>query len=468
MAEELVLTGVSYEMLVNDDTATTISVPDAEEEREPSFLPDDFQYIPNRDLVLKQTPLFDHLVNSNIRNPMTSSDDVDLPSFKDILLDLLSSKHSWCNALQEQHKIAHINKNYIANLITENSQVISNHVRNGTLTREISAHTASVGNTAIEYSLKHLEYLKFLSKFIEKNRELLTIHEGDADEPFDIFQVCLPVWFNGSGEERHIIRWTSLYKVLTELLFTESDKASPTIPSPHKFSCTRYISSIFRNGTIANRTPPQYTRGSLKNIINRIRSRITINRSNTRPRRAIFLRNTTGTQYATIGKTRYTLSVILRWIELTHTFLFRDQISHSIMYYFYRNIRVAPIRTISAAMEKRYINANLRTLTKDTMPDEEDDPVLLVPFEENQEVYKMRCCKKDLSMGTILGIIQSGRTPVCPMCRARLFTDNQESPIDPTYREPEVVEINEDVPVYVSNPRIPPSSYARHPITRES
>ena len=460
---------VAQNEIADDDTATTISIRDAGEEQEPSFLPHDFSYIPNRDLVLGKNLLFTHLVDSTIRNPMTHSDDVELPSFENIILDLLSSKHSWCDAIQKQKIIMNMNKNHIADLITANSQVLSDHIRNCTLTYEISTQRTRIANTIIDYSRNHIEYLNFLSEFTEENRELLTIHDGDADEPFDIFQVCLPVWFRRS-DGSDFISWISLYKVLTEILFTEDDKASPTLPPPETFSCTRYLSRVFRNGVIANRTPTQYSQGSisLPYMINRIRNSITVGSSN-----AIFLKQDIGIQYTPeIGKTRYTLSVILRWIEVTHHLLFRGQISHSILYHFYRNIHVLPRRilSLSTVMEKRYINANIRTLTNDTMPDEEVDPVLLVPFEEGQKVYKMRCCRKDLSMGAILGIIRSGRTPVCPMCRGGLFTKNQEqeSPIDPTYTEPEVTEVNDDPPLYVSNPRIPPCSYTYHPITLES
>lgn len=450
---------------INDDIATTISVQDVYEERDPSFLPTDFGYIPERDLLMTTKLLFEHLANIKVRNPMALSRDVDLPSFKDILLDLLSSKHSWCDAIEKQKMIAGRNKNYLADLVNIRSRMIANHIRHDTLTEDISRNENDVPPRTYRVAMANTRHMRFLSRFTEENSELLEIHEGDADEPFDIFQVKLPVWFNSPGGGLHI-RWVSLYTVLTSILFNDHDKAQPTLPPQESFSCTHYFAKLFSNNTIANRTPTQHFQfsHSLPNIMHRIRSHVKFGTSH---QNGIFLRETMVTQYRTIGKARYTLSVILRWIELTHASLFRDQISHSIMYHFYRNVHIVPTMIRSGGTEKRYVNASLRTLTQENMPDEDDDPVLLIPFEEGQQVYKMNCCKKDLSMGAILGIIQSGRTLMCPMCRARLFTTNDECPIDPTYVPPVITQVVDNYHSYMVNPRIPPELYAQNPITLE-
>ena len=53
---------------------------------------------------------------------------------------------------------------------------------------------------------------------------------------------------------------------------------------------------------------------------------------------------------------------------------------------------------------------------------EDVDPVTLEPFESGQQVFVMSCCRNKFVSESILGILQSGRTPKCPMCRASLFT----------------------------------------------
>lgn len=440
-------------------------------EPSPSFLQSDFHYVPTRDLRLQSVSLFEHLTDINLRNPMTSTSDVESPSFKDIILDLLSSKHSWYDAISKQKMITTSNIEYLATLTEINSRKLSDYIRIGTLTDEIHLRFNDCIQTICRKSLSETNHLKTIKRFIEENSDILTIREGDADEPLDIFQVRLPVWFrNSSGTE--YIKWISLYTVLTEILFNESNKASPSIPSLDSFSCTHYLMKLFNSSTITNHTRTTHivgSRTSLQSILLNVQSKIKMGRHPIEPSLdyGIYLRNRRGNQYSGIGKTRYTLSVILRWIDLTHKLLFRDQISHSIAYHFYRNIRTVPITILTGGTEKRYVNALLRTITKDTMPDEEDDPVLLVPFEEGQDVYKMRCCRKDIMKDTILGIIQSGRTPKCPMCRSRLFTTDQKCPIDPTYTEPEEIQIVENSPSYVTNPIIPSSSYMRNPLGLE-
>lgn len=57
----------------------------------------------------------------------------------------------------------------------------------------------------------------------------------------------------------------------------------------------------------------------------------------------------------------------------------------------------------------------------DISPDDVD-PVTLEPFVSGQQVFVMSCCRNKFVSESILGILQSGRTPKCPMCRASLFT----------------------------------------------
>lgn len=482
--DELRAVGIDVPNTVDEDETageilsdvTTLSIHDAQEERD-TFLPHDFDYVPSRDLTFDSQNLFTYLIEANVLNPMSSSTNVDLPSFKHIFLDLLSSKHSWCDAIEKQKMISIRNKDYLINLNKSHLKDIYSHIRNPDMIMNQDL-IAKIKKTYVTANA-HLHHFKFLTKFIEKNHDLLEIHEGDADEPFDIFQVKLPLWYINADRGDYYTKWVSLYKILTDsTIFNENNKASPTLPYLDKFSCTRYLRKIFDNSTIARNTflgdqpdRSRHTNLSSHNIPH-IRSCIAVGTNencykNWLSDEGIYLGTRGITNYTEIGKTRYTLSLILRWTELTHKFLFQDQISHSILYHFYRNIRTAPRRYLSKT-PKRYINANIRTLAKDSMPDEKDDPVLLITFKEGQDVYKMKCCHKDLSMEGILGIIQSGRTPMCPMCRAPLFTADEKCATDPTYKEPEMIEIPPDqLPSYILNPIIPPSSYARNLLTLE-
>lgn len=50
-----------------------------------------------------------------------------------------------------------------------------------------------------------------------------------------------------------------------------------------------------------------------------------------------------------------------------------------------------------------------------------EDPVLYIPFEVGSTVHRMLCCGNHFCEDTISGIIRSGRSPKCPMCRSPLF-----------------------------------------------
>lgn len=68
------------------------------------------------------------------------------------------------------------------------------------------------------------------------------------------------------------------------------------------------------------------------------------------------------------------------------------------------------------------------------------DPVLYTPFVAGNTVYKMHCCNNYLAKETIDGIIRSGRTPKCPMCRGPLLITRE----DDTTNEAEVFDLGLD------------------------
>lgn len=63
----------------------------------------------------------------------------------------------------------------------------------------------------------------------------------------------------------------------------------------------------------------------------------------------------------------------------------------------------------------------IKTILLDVEKDDVD-PITLEPFESGSEVLVMSCCRNKLCKESVIGILNSGRTPKCPMCRAPMFT----------------------------------------------
>ena len=433
----------------------TISIVSAQDDSDPSFFSTPIGYVPSRDLKMERHLMFDHIGRHCIRNPITCSDDAETPSIYDILLDHLKSKNAWNEAIQVQMRIYNQNK---AHLMKKYDQ-IRTRFQQALIVNQMNEFTTfnEEQSSIYEKSLLTIRESTFLNEFYTHNRDILVQeHESDADEPFNIFHIKLPVWCYNGNQREHIVKWTSLEYVLRVYI---SDSVNPQIPGSD-FCPIRYIRKIFNNRVISQRMNTQRRdrrSHSLQHIINCIRNKVKIvNRNHII---GIYVRdNTSQHQHYQIGKIRYTLGMILRWLELTHFCVFRDQVSHSILHSFYRNIHTMPVRMIPqiAVHTQNYIHAHVRTLTSENMPEEPEDPVLYIPFEIGMNVYKMACCRKDICSDSIIGILRSGRTPMCPMCRASLITIDSSFPRNPTIaqEDDDVLEYMPEEPMYMRSPLI--------------
>lgn len=63
----------------------------------------------------------------------------------------------------------------------------------------------------------------------------------------------------------------------------------------------------------------------------------------------------------------------------------------------------------------------VKTILHDVEKDDMD-PITLEPFESGSEVFVMSCCRNKLCKESVQGILNSGRTPKCPLCRTSMFT----------------------------------------------
>jgi hypothetical protein len=435
-------------------TADTVSIESAREDPDPSFFSEPIEHVPSRDLQMRTDLMFDHIVQNCIHNPITHSEDPDHPSLQDILLDHLKSRNAWHEAIQVQMRILHQNKAHIIKIMSEENT----RFQYALINNEMGDILALDGTRPRMNNLarKMIQDSAFLNEFYIQNRSILVpVHESDADEPFNLFRVKLPVWCIGD-QGSSITKWTSLEDVLRVFV---RESVNPRVPDGD-FCPIRYLRRIFSNRVIYERMSTQRRDfHCFQNIMNRIRSKVKARSDNHTYSIGVFVRDTGRVQHSQMGKVRYTLGVILRWLELTHYFIFRDQVSHSILHSFYRNIHTRPIRihTNTIAPAHKYLRAHIRTLTSENMPEDPDDPVLYIPFEVGMSVYKMGCCRKDICSDSIMGILRSGRTPVCPMCRAPLPTDDPSFARNPAIQDEDDdrIEIIPDEPLYMRTPLIP-------------
>jgi hypothetical protein len=435
--------------------AETISVVSAEQEPDPSFFPTPIGHVASRDLNMEGHLMFDHLIQCCIHNPMTHSEDAEHPSLRDILLDHLKSRNAWNEAFQVQMRIMKQNKLHLREIYSE---LHSRYIR-ALDTNEMNMYTSfdRARSGILEQTRSVVKDSVFLNEFYDNNRGVLVReHESDADEPFNLFRVKLPVWCV-SGREGLNREWHSLEHVLRVFV---RESVNPRVPDGD-FCPMRYIRRIFSNRVISERTPTQRREyNDFRDVMNHIRSKVKVRNLN--DTMGIFVRGVNRSQHTPMGKIRYTLGMILRWLELTHFCVFRDQVSHSILYSFYRNIHTIPVRMTPpiAVRNQNYIHAHVRTLTSENMPEESDDPVLYIPFEVGMNVYKMGCCRKDICSDSIIGILRSGRTPKCPMCRTDLLTSDSSFAPNPTLEsilppDDGIIEIIPRTGLYLHNPLIP-------------
>lgn len=126
-----------------------------------------------------------------------------------------------------------------------------------------------------------------------------------------------------------------------------------------------------------------------------------------------------------LGKSRFRIAVLLAAIDSTATTVF-DVIS-AVQYLNW-------VGSIGAAIEATIgprepppepplppINGEMVVLLDHAEDPDDIDPVMLSPFKAGDVVYRMNCCGNRLLETSIRGILASGRTPKCPMCRGALL-----------------------------------------------
>lgn len=201
-----------------------------------------------------------------------------------------------------------------------------------------------------------VEYRNLLHEFLRQNHHTFGLH----DTPFNIFQMKLPIL-------THTIQWVSLDTLIHIPedfcdLFHHLDSIEHILTHPD----LPFLSGC----SIIFPTPP-----------------------------------------TDLTETEFVLAMGLRWIELTHSLLFRDRIAQFIC-----------DRLNSQLIIYKRFNGIRRILDSTNMPEHTDDPVSYLPFTNGMTVYRMNCCGRDISHDTLLQIIRLSQTHKCPMCRTSLFT----------------------------------------------
>lgn len=415
------------------------------------FVGSEVDYVANRDVRLNKSFLFEPLWTvKGIKNPINKSSEY--TSICDIVIDILSSSKSWANAIKKQAYFMQKNNVYLKSRLETSIKDLDT----SDTTSMFVIHRNRIDKTIAHMGGSRLQ-LQRIGDFSNHNRDYI-LNDG-PDMPFNIFHIKLPVYFGTRGSE--YIEWISLQDALLEHVFTSSDKAVPNVMGPIH-DPIKLIKKIFDQHIIKTVKTSSGTM-SIQHILHVMSNRCPLIMSRNTYKDGIrLIIPHTSRQYSNFGKARYTFGLMMHWIQMCHQYLFTDQISHSFRYYFYRNIVFA-----RPSVPIRRIWANLRTLTEDNMPEDPEDPILYTLFEPGLNVYKMRCCGKDISEDAIKGIIQSGRTPCCPMCRGKFIEmDDASCPPDPTIELP-AVDDSEYVPYPVLKQELlmEADHYATDPIT---
>lgn len=373
-------------------------------------------------------------IGNTLKNPMYQSNDTH-KSICDIFISMISSTKVWVNAINKQKDFMENTREYYNSYLTGCQEEITHVTHMSQFT-----HYRNEMNRALSYIGGTIRQLDIIRQFLHYNEEYLTI--DGPDRPFNIFHIKLPAYIDG------LTQWVSLQEALMDHIFTERDRPIPNVMGPID-DPIRLVKKMFGQKIIRT-METKYSHMSLIHVLRIITDRIKFNTSEVGDvylkLRVPYARY----QYSCMGKARYTFAVVLHWVNLIHQYLFTDQIAHMFVYNLYQNIKFAPVEASNVTR----IWANLRTLTCENMPDDPDDPILYTPFEPGQIVYKMRCCGKDISEEAIKGILRSGRTPCCPMCRGKMIEfDDTTCPPDPT--------------VDVTSETVGDMDYVPHPIIRQ-
>jgi hypothetical protein len=125
--------------------------------------------------------------------------------------------------------------------------------------------------------------------------------------------------------------------------------------------------------------------------------------------------------HASGGRKRYCFGVLLAALDSVATQLFMSEHEYTAWTSRIKDELVvfAP-RAPRASPPPTPVNAVQIIMTEDSTEDDVD-PITLEPFKEGDIVFKMMCCRNNILKTSIEGILRSGRTPKCPLCRT-IFT----------------------------------------------
>ena len=126
-----------------------------------------------------------------------------------------------------------------------------------------------------------------------------------------------------------------------------------------------------------------------------------------------------------LGLKRCRIGLLLAALDSIATQVFISYEEYANWTHLIRNeIRVAagppPAPPTPAAPPMPTINGEDMTITE-SVAEDDIDPVTLEPFKKGDRVIKMNCCRNKILTDSIQGILNSGRTPKCPLCRTMLL-----------------------------------------------
>lgn len=399
------------------------------------FVTETTPYVPELETTIQDRNLYDLIASNPIRNQMVREEG-GLKSIYSILTDILSDNDRWVNAIRKQEVFAVRNLDHMSMHLTNSVRSVVQQSAESSGLIDFDGNARNM--FTMHYMLEEVTLHKRSVRAFKLNNAHLFARLGKG-LTFDIFLIKLPAKVPNDDGVGMREKWVNLYEVFD--YYMPNDVPDPPVVMNRETDILDKLTLVFGQrligaNTYTNNVSPSTSFGS---VVRKLRTDIHFHKTGTENayvlgghfRRYRHRRNL----YGAYTKKRYTLGMIMRWLELIHTYVFRGQVAHSITHEFYRNIQaVVYVRR----PPQIYINAKVRTIEEDNMPDEELDPILYEPYEIGSKVFKMNCCGKDLAFDGIVAMIQSGRRLQCPMCRTSLITtDTQNGTMNPL-AEPEV------------------------------
>ena len=116
------------------------------------------------------------------------------------------------------------------------------------------------------------------------------------------------------------------------------------------------------------------------------------------------------------GRKRHCFGLLLAALDSIATKVFMSEHEYSAWTSRIKDELVAITRRRARPPRPIPVNATQIIITEDSAEDDVD-PITLEPFKTDDVVFKMKCCHNNILKTSIEGILASGRTPKCPLCR---------------------------------------------------